>query len=169
MTDQQTLFAERTTAWLLVLPCSGAGLLALGLLLSMDAQRTLRSSEWWAVPLTLAIGLMLLVFAVGFRSLGIAITQAQLTFGFPIYRKRFAVADLQGAQERPYKVLRDFYGWGIRLSPRTGEVGFIAFGSQGVRIRPLVGREHTFSCRDPQGAIAALSQAGVPIDPPLTP
>ena len=166
MTDDRVLFKERTVAWLLVLPCLGAALLALVLLQALDPAAMMTSDDRWAVILVGAIAVLLLVLALGFSSLAISVTDDQLTIGFPIYRRHFALTELVCAQERPYRVLRDFYGLGIRVNPASGEVGFIAFGTSGVRVTPTQGPATTFSCRDPHGALAALKRAGVRIEPP---
>jgi hypothetical protein len=83
-----------------------------------------------------------------FRRLSIELTDADISFGFALLRKRLRWQDIESVQEAPYLFSR-FIGWGIRYDMR-GTFGFIARSGMGVQIQTRQRWRYFISTDHPQ-------------------
>jgi hypothetical protein len=85
---------------------------------------------------------------------------------FPMPFRRIAVADIASASPRTYRPIREYGGWGIRITWRHGRA-YNARGNQGVQLVLKGGRRVLIGSQQPEdlaAAIAACQLAGVPAD-----
>lgn len=107
---QEPLYSERHTFGILVLALIGI-LLALYLTVTIGA--LMKGEHGTAVLMSI---LTVVVFAIGaaFWRLTFTITADEITFGFPIYKKRFSRASLLSCA--PYELkFSNYWGYGIRM------------------------------------------------------
>jgi hypothetical protein len=105
------------------------------------------------VPLWPKLLLIAVIIAIGvmigtFRRLSIVLTDADISFGFAMIRKRLRWQDIESIKEEPYLFSR-FIGWGIRYDMR-GTFGFIARSGMGVQIQARNGWRYFISTDHPQ-------------------
>lgn len=129
--DRHILYRESQpmVSWvmLLLLFAFGANVAVLLLLISVP------QLPLWPKLLLAAVILALSVMIWTFRRLSIELTDADISFGFALIRKRLRWQDIESIEEVPYLFSR-FWGWGIRYDMR-GTFGFIARSSMGVQIQ----------------------------------
>ncbi len=87
----------------------------------------------WPKLLLSAVILALSIMIWTFRRLSIELTEADISFGFALIRKRLRWQDIESIAEEPYLFSR-FWGWGLRYDMR-GTFGFIARSGMGVQIQ----------------------------------
>jgi hypothetical protein len=87
----------------------------------------------WPKLLLAAVLLALSIMIWTFRRLSIELTDAGISFGFALIRKRLRWQDIKSIEETPYLFSR-FWGWGVRYDMR-GTFGFIARSGMGVQIQ----------------------------------
>jgi len=104
---------------------------------------------WIAVPI-------LAVLLILFHSLTATIDERELlvSFGPGLIRKRFCLAEIQGASQVRN---RWYYGWGIRLTP-SGWMYNVS-GYDAVELELASGKRFRVGTDDAKGLIAALEKA----------
>jgi hypothetical protein len=112
---------------LLLLFVFGSNLAVLLLLISVP------QVPLWPKLLLAAVILTLSMMIWTFRRLSIQLTDADISFGFALLRKRLRWQDIESIEEAPYLFSR-FWGWGFRYDWR-GTFGFIARSGMGVQIQ----------------------------------
>lgn len=112
---------------LLLLFVFGSNVAVLALLTSVPAV------PLWPKLLLAAVILALSVMIWTFRRLSIELTEADISFGFALIRKRLRWQEIASVQEEPYLFSR-FIGWGLRYDMR-GTFGFIARSGMGIQIQ----------------------------------
>jgi hypothetical protein len=102
----------------------------------------------WPKLLLVAVMVALGIMIGTFRRLSIELTDADISFGFALIRKRLRWQDIESIKEEPYLFSR-FIGWGIRYDMR-GTFGFIARSGMGVQIQTRHGWRYFISTDRPQ-------------------
>ncbi len=110
----------------------------------------------------LIISLILLIFAAGlpllfyFSKLVTTVSDQELTIKFfPFLKRRFEIKNIADTQIIKYEPIREYGGWGIRLSIRGNGWAFTVSGNSGVRIELQNGRKYLIGSQKP----AELDQA----------
>jgi len=131
MERRRILYREKQpmVSWVIILLvfAFGSNLIVLLLLLSLPQM------PLWPKVLLAAVLMALSVMITTFRRLSIELTDADISFGFALLRKRLRWQDIESVQEAPYLFSR-FIGWGFRYDMR-GTFGFIARSGMGVQIQ----------------------------------
>jgi hypothetical protein len=112
----------------------------------------------WPKLLLAAVMLALTIMIVTFRRLSIELTDADISFGFALIRKRLRWRDIESVQEVPYLFSR-FIGWGVRYDMR-GTFGFIARSGMGVQIQTRNRWRYFISTDHPQ-TLLNIAQAQI--------
>lgn len=103
---------------------------------------------FWPKLLLAAVVLALSGMIWTFRRLSIELTDAGISFGFALLRKRLRWQDIENVEETPYLFSR-FVGWGFRYDMR-GTFGFIARSGMGVQIQTRQRWRYFISTAHPQ-------------------
>jgi len=131
MEKRRILYREKQpmVSWVIILLvfAFGSNLIVWLLLLSLPQM------PLWPKALLAAVLMALSVMITTFRRLSIELTDADISFGFALLRKRLRWQDIESVQEAPYLFSR-FIGWGFRYDMR-GTFGFIARSGMGVQIQ----------------------------------
>ena len=116
--------------------------------------------DWAAWVLAIVFGVGLPVFGLALRlitEVGPADVWVRV---FPFRGTRIPLADIKEAEVRQYSAQREYGGWGVKVTARSGRA-YTAFGDVGVQLwlkeeqRVLVGSQRA------NDLVAALRQAGV--------
>ena len=146
MERRRILYREKQpmVSWVIILLvfAFGSNLIVLLLLLSLPQM------PLWPKVLLAAVLMALSVMITTFRRLSIELTDADISFGFALLRKRLRWQDIESVQEAPYLFSR-FIGWGFRYDMR-GTFGFIARSGMGVQIQTRPRWRYFISTDHPQ-------------------
>jgi hypothetical protein len=117
------------------------------------------------IPDSLAWALTI-VFGLGFPALGVAIRlvtevrQNELMVRlYPFRRVQIPMEMISQAVVRQYSPIRDYGGWGIRVSRHNGRA-YNAYGNEGVQLVLANGALILVGTQKPQELVAALHAAG---------
>lgn len=129
------------------------------LLFTVTIFLTVIEDQEMAVIASGSVSLILLACAYLFASLTVKVSPQwiSLRFGPGLFRKRFAVAEVTGAQ-----VVRNrwYYGWGIKLTPH----GWLynVSGLDAVEIQLRSGRKYRIGSDEPMALAAAITSVLAP-------
>jgi hypothetical protein len=109
-----------------------------------------------ALPVTLGVAGLLLIFAVLFSSLTVELSSGELRlhFGPGFWRKRFALTDITAADVTGSSW---WEGWGIRITPRG--VLYNVSGTKAVEITLRSGQRFRIGTDEPEALAQAVRKA----------
>ncbi|WP_407673545.1 hypothetical protein [Paludisphaera rhizosphaerae] len=125
------------------------------------------ASRAWAPDflLGLAAGLgvpFLLIVSVLHMTTEVGPDVATIWYGWvPIYRRTFALADVQSCEVVQYRPIADYGGWGVRRRS-DGERALTARGDRGVRVTLADGSRLLIGSQRPEDLTAVLSRSNGP-------
>lgn len=111
-------------------------------------------ASWWAVAVTLLVGIIAIPF-LSYLRVRVDESGVAWAFGFGIPRGAVALRDIESAESIDINPL-DFGGWGYRLRPNT--LGLIVRGGPGIRVHRKTGRDIVISLAEPDEAVETLRQ-----------
>lgn len=111
-------------------------------------------AAWWAVAVTLLVGIIAIPF-LSYLRVRVDESGVAWAFGFGIPRGAVALRDIESAESIDINPL-DFGGWGYRLRPNT--LGLIVRGGPGIRVHRKTGRDVVISLAEPDEAVETLRQ-----------
>ena len=103
-----------------------------------------------------ALGAALLVtLLVGRMGIVTEVTDGQLRVRlWPFPTKTYALADIESAEVRTYRPIREYGGWGLRVGPSG--MAWNAYGDQGVQLVLRGGRRVLIGSQDPEALARAI-------------
>lgn len=117
--------------------------------------------DWAAWVLAIVFGLGFPIFGYTVRLIT-EVTTAGLRVGvYPFKMREIPHKDIDTAMEREYSALREFGGWGVRVS-KYGKA-YNAYGDKGVQLVLRDGSTILIGSQKPAELAGALGQAGVKI------
>jgi hypothetical protein len=115
--------------------------------------------DWMAWALTIVFGLGFPAFAAMVR-LVTEVRPGELVVRlFPFRAKRIPTAEIASAETREYSPMREYGGWGVRVSRGSGRA-YNAAGTQGVQLVLADGSRVMIGSQQPEQLLAAIRAAG---------
>lgn len=152
--------------WAIVLAAAGAAWLTFIQQFFGDEQTRGTAADIFTVILWLLFGLAFPIF-VAMIKLETTVTPDQVTARFyPLLTRSFPARSIAFVGARDYKPLREYGGWGIRHSPRSGRA-YNMSGSRGAQMAlkddtlVLIGSQRADELAEAIAGIAGIS-AGIP-------
>ncbi len=116
--------------------------------------------DWLAWVLTIVFGLGFPAFTALVRMIT-EVRPGELSVRlYPFRPVRIGVAEIESAETRQYSAMREYGGWGVRLSRSSGRA-YNASGDQGVQLVMTDGRRILIGTQQPEQLLGALRAAGV--------
>jgi len=116
--------------------------------------------DWLAWVLTIVFGLGFPAFAATVRLIT-EVRPGELSVRlYPFRPTVIKLAQVASAEWREYSPLREYGGWGIRVSRRSGRA-YNASGVQGIQLVMKDGQRILIGTQSPEGLLSALRTAGV--------
>jgi hypothetical protein len=116
--------------------------------------------NWLAWVLTMVFGLGLPAFAAVVRLITEVRAGGLSVRLFPFRAVSIPVMGIANAESREYSPMREYGGWGIRISRSSGRA-YNAFGNQGVQLVLKDGARILIGTQQPEQLLAALRTAGL--------
>jgi len=116
--------------------------------------------DWLAWFLTIVFGLGFPAFAATVRMITEVRTGEVSVRLYPFRPTVIGLARVASAECREYSPLREYGGWGVRVSRRSGRA-YNASGNQGVQLVMRDGQRILIGTQLPEQLLAALRAAGV--------
>jgi hypothetical protein len=156
---------QRFRQWIFWLPILGVT----GVVWWQFGEQIIRNNPQGQQPIPdWAAWVLAIVFGLGFPIFGYAVrlitevTNAGVRVGiYPFKMREISHKDIDTAMEREYSALREFGGWGVRVS-KHGKA-YSAYGEKGVQLLLRDGSAILIGSQKPAELTGALARAGVTI------
>jgi hypothetical protein len=110
----------------------------------------------------LLVGVLVPVAVMTFK-LRVAVSPDRLTVDYGILaRNQAPVSDIERAEAVDYRPIRDYGGWGLRSSFRSGRRAYTVSGSRGVEVDLVDGRRWLIGSQRPVELVRAIDRAREP-------
>jgi len=115
--------------------------------------------NWMLILIWLAFGIgMPLFFNVLNLTFEVATTRITIRY-YPLTTRIISFSDITEVEQRTYKPIREFGGWGIRGLSSSRTIAYNVKGNQGVELTLTDGRKVLLGTQQPEALFQALAAA----------